>query len=83
VRQLVNVLGGAHFHHPTGNGWCMGEPETELRLRLAERIRRLSPESYAKAEEFIEERKALSSDPQYLGCPHSCLCMAHVRCQLS
>jgi hypothetical protein len=51
----------------------MEESESGLRLRLAERFRRLSPEQYARAEEFIEGWKALCSDPQYWGCPHSCL----------
>jgi hypothetical protein len=51
----------------------MGESEAELQRQLAERIRRLDPESYKKAEEFIEGWKRLISDPQYLECPHSCL----------
>jgi hypothetical protein len=72
-RRLAHMLGGAHFRHHTGNGWYMEEPEAELRLRLVERIRQPSLESYAKAEEFIEGWKALSSDPRCLGCPHDCL----------
>jgi hypothetical protein len=52
VQQLANGSGGAHRRHLTGNGWCMGELEAELRLRLAEHIGQLSPESHAKAEEF-------------------------------
>jgi hypothetical protein len=55
----------------------MGEAEAELQRQLAERIRQigsLDPESYRKAEEFIEGWKRLISDPQDKGCPHSCLC---------
>jgi hypothetical protein len=51
----------------------MEESEAELQRQLAERIRRLDPDSYKKAEEFIEGWKRLISDPQYLECPHSCL----------
>jgi hypothetical protein len=73
VRQLASVSRGAHRSHLPGNGWCTGESKARLRLRLAERIKRLSPEQYAKAEGFIEGWKALNSNPRYWGCPHSCL----------